>query len=128
MSAPILLPPNGSTPGKKTVNVEQTCASCRKKYYAALGRCPFCPAPVTAAPALAISSWAVECAEWQDLGDEMNKGGRFATAIEVTMEQRRRMASRGERPMTYEEIVSEESSRATSPGLPSPASPDRSVG
>lgn len=47
-----------------------------------------------------LKLWAAECAEWQAIRDEMldaRPGG--VTAFQVSLEQRRRMLARGQRPL-----------------------------
>lgn len=46
-----------------------------------------------------------EHAEWCAIASEMLAEGKAPSAFDVSEEQRRRMAERGERPMTYDEIV-----------------------
>jgi hypothetical protein len=60
----------------------------------------------------AVTRWERECAEWQSIGRELEAaalaaGEALPSAYEVSREQKRRMWSRGERPMTCEEIVAE---------------------
>ena len=50
-------------------------------------------------------TWAQQSKEWQDIADEMIAIGIPATAYKISLEQRKRMLTRGERPMTYEEIL-----------------------
>lgn len=60
-------------------------------------------------------SWATQCREWDAIKDEMvlaweKKGrpyGGGPTAYQVTLEQKKRMLARGEKPMEYEEILDE---------------------
>jgi hypothetical protein len=52
--------------------------------------------------------WAAECREWQAIGNELAaRAPDGVSAYQVSLEQRKRMLARGERPMTYEEILSE---------------------
>lgn len=50
-------------------------------------------------------TWTEECKEWQSISEEMVASGTPPSAFDVTQEQRRRMSERGERPLTYEEIL-----------------------
>lgn len=50
-------------------------------------------------------TWKQECDEWQAIKDEMIVQGLRPTAFDVSEEQRRRMAKRGVRPLTTEEIL-----------------------
>ena len=54
------------------------------------------------------TTWAQECTEWQAISDEMVTSGAQPSAFDVTTEQRRRMAERGERPLTLAEIEAAE--------------------
>src|ERR1700678_1329665 len=64
-----------------------------------------------------IMGWKAECDEWQAIAKEgvevhvslgiMKIRSKYQTAFEVSLEQRKRMLARGQRPMTYYEIVSE---------------------
>jgi hypothetical protein len=58
--------------------------------------------------------WKAECEEWQAIADEIvdptrsvTEGRKFKTAYDVSFEQRKRMLARGQRPMTYPEIINE---------------------
>lgn len=55
------------------------------------------------------SRYEAECREWQEIAQEIAQEHGAAVAYDVSDEQRRRMALRGERPMTFEEIVAEAS-------------------
>lgn len=57
------------------------------------------------------TGWIKECTEWAGIRDEMAISGKAPTPFEVSLEQRKRMAIRGEHPMTYEEIIAEERAR-----------------
>lgn len=59
--------------------------------------------------ATAIERWAKQDAEWLIIGDEMVAAARGApvSAYEVSLEQRKRMLARGERPVTMGEIIAE---------------------
>ena len=52
-------------------------------------------------------SWAAQCKEWDEIKDEMIAKGSPPSAYDVSQEQRRRMAARGEKPMEYEDILDE---------------------
>lgn len=55
---------------------------------------------------LRIMGWAAECEEWSAIRDELIALKRGpVTAYEVSKEQKARMFSRGERPMTLAEIM-----------------------
>ena len=47
-----------------------------------------------------------EAREWDQIAQELGRAGTV-TAFDVSEEQRRRMAARGERPMTYDEVLAE---------------------
>ena len=57
----------------------------------------------------ALEHWATQDAEWRGICDELIKArpGEPVTAYQVSLEQRKRMLARGERPITYEEIIAE---------------------
>ena len=57
----------------------------------------------------AAERWAAQDTEWREIRDEMiaARPGQPVTAYQVSLEQRKRMLARGERPVTYEEIVAE---------------------
>jgi hypothetical protein len=48
-----------------------------------------------------------ECKEWQAIADAALRGDQPVTAFDVTQEQYRRMAARGERASTYAEILAD---------------------
>lgn len=56
-----------------------------------------------------MEQYSKEATEWQQIGQEMTRSRAFVSAFEISEEQRRRMALRGERPMTLEEILAEAS-------------------
>jgi hypothetical protein len=53
------------------------------------------------------SRYLKEANEWQQVAQEMLGRGSAVTAFEVSEELRRRMAARGETPITYEEAREE---------------------
>lgn len=55
----------------------------------------------------ALERWKKESAEWQAISEEMiaRDTTGCVTAYQVSLEQRKRMLARGERPVAYEEIV-----------------------
>ena len=57
----------------------------------------------------ALERWATQDAEWRTIRDELvtTARGRGVTAYQVSLEQRKRMLARGERPVMYEEIIAE---------------------
>lgn len=57
----------------------------------------------------AIERWATQHAEWVAIGNELAlaRPGQPVTAYQVSLEQRKRMLARGERPITHEEIIAE---------------------
>ena len=57
----------------------------------------------------ALERWALQDAEWRTIRDDLIEArpGQPVTAYQVSLEQRKRMLARGERPVTYEEIVAE---------------------
>lgn len=59
--------------------------------------------------ATAIERWERECEEWQAIKDEFVSSSPIGgvTAYVVSLEQRKRMLARGERPVTLEEIQAE---------------------
>lgn len=63
----------------------------------------------------ALERWALQDAEWRTIRDELidARPGEGVTAYQVSFEQRKRMLARGERPVTYEEIVAEYEAAAT---------------
>ncbi len=71
----------------------------------------------------ALERWARQDTEWRAIGDEMvaATAGGFVSAYQVSLEQRKRMLARGERPVTYEEIVAEHEARKTAEPMPSQA-------
>ena len=56
-----------------------------------------------------MERWAKQDAEWRAIRDEMiaARPDDGVTAYQVSLEQRKRMLARGERPMTLEEILAE---------------------
>lgn len=59
-------------------------------------------------------------AEWKQICEEMITGAepnRPVTPYEVTLEQRKRMLARGERPMEYKEILAAIAEENSSRGL-----------
>jgi hypothetical protein len=72
-----------------------------------------------------LMGWAAECAEWEAIKGELLEERDSITAYDVSIEQRKRMWARGQRPMTYEEILAElregDASHATT--RPDPAPP-----
>lgn len=54
-------------------------------------------------------SWQRECEEWARIGNELQaaRPGVPITAYQISLEQRKRMLARGDRPMTYDEIIAE---------------------
>ena len=56
-----------------------------------------------------MGRWARQDAEWRVIGNEMAAAanGGAVSAYQVSLEQRKRMLARGERPMTYEEILAD---------------------
>jgi len=48
-----------------------------------------------------------EAEEWQQIARELGAKNSTVTAFDVSDEQRKRMATRGERPMTYEETLAD---------------------
>lgn len=59
------------------------------------------------------SRYAAECAEWQQIARELAEHDGAVVAFDVSEEQRRRMALRGERPMTHDEILAEAAASGT---------------
>ena len=43
--------------------------------------------------------WLRECKEWQEIENELIEAGKSPTAHQVSLEQRKRMLARGERPL-----------------------------
>ena len=68
----------------------------------------------------ALDRWAVQDAEWHTIRDKLiaARPGVGVTAYEVSLEQRKRMLERGERPVTYAMILAdhEASPTASVPG------------
>ena len=60
-----------------------------------------------------MSKYAAECAEWQQIAQELAQKHGVVVAGDVSDEQRRRMALRGERLMTYDEILVEACASST---------------
>lgn len=54
-----------------------------------------------------MSKYAAECAEWQQIAQELAQKYGVVVAGDVSDEQRRRMMLRGEQPMTCDEILAE---------------------
>lgn len=56
-----------------------------------------------------VMGWKAECDEWEAIREELLANRRYVgegvSAWQVSLEQRKRMLSRGQRPMTYEEIL-----------------------
>jgi hypothetical protein len=52
-----------------------------------------------------IERWQRECDDWRAIRDELAAGGVATTAFEVSEEQRKRAAARGEPLLTHEEIA-----------------------
>jgi hypothetical protein len=46
-----------------------------------------------------IERWARECAEWHEIREELIAKRGDVTAWQVSLEQRKRMLARGDRPM-----------------------------
>ena len=63
----------------------------------------------------ALERWALQDAEWRAIRDDFIEArpSEPVTAYQVSLEQRKRMLARGERPVTYEEIVAEYEASAT---------------
>lgn len=53
------------------------------------------------------ATWEKQCDEWQAIGDEMLAAGKTPVMHDITSEQHKRMRERGERPLTYGEILEE---------------------
>ena len=56
-----------------------------------------------------LERWTLQDEEWHAIRDELidARPGELVTAYQVSLEQRKRMLARGQRPVTYEEIVEE---------------------
>lgn len=54
-----------------------------------------------------LLKYVAECSEWRRIAEELTQRNSMVTAFDVSEEQRRRMALRGERPMTHDEILAE---------------------
>lgn len=52
-----------------------------------------------------IMSYAEEQAEWTSIGNELIATRGSVTAYDVSHEQRQRMKARGQRPLTFSEIL-----------------------
>ena len=67
--------------------------------------------------ATTLERWAAQDAEWRAIRDELieQRPGQPVTAYQVSLEQRKRMLARGERPVTYEEILAEYESAMEKP-------------
>lgn len=57
-----------------------------------------------------MKRYGEQCEEWRAIADELiararNDGTTVVTAYEVTLEQRRRLFARGDRMVTYEELL-----------------------
>ena len=59
-----------------------------------------------------MPSYTKEHEEWTKIAEELARAGSV-TAFDVSEEQRKRMAARGEKPMTYDEILAEMATSAT---------------
>lgn len=75
-------------------------------------RLPPPPPALVAAPGLItltqdafLKLWGVQCDEWAAIRDEMIASGRPPTAFQVSLEQRKRMLARGERPVSLAEVA-----------------------
>jgi hypothetical protein len=55
----------------------------------------------------ALERYGDQQAEWQAIANEMIADGKTPTAYQVSLEQRKRMLARGERPITADEIIDE---------------------
>jgi hypothetical protein len=61
---------------------------------------------LTDAQKVAVERWGREWTEWAAIRDELfDSSDEPPTAYQVTLEQRKRMLARGERPMTEDEIL-----------------------
>jgi hypothetical protein len=64
---------------------------------------------------MATMGWAAQSQEWNEIGDELVEKweqagkpyGKEPTAFQISLEQRKRMLARGQRPLEYEEILDE---------------------
>lgn len=56
----------------------------------------------------AMERWESQSREWLGIRDEMIDAGRAPSAYQVTLEQRKRMLSRGDRPVTMAELEAEQ--------------------
>lgn len=68
----------------------------------------------------AYDRYIAQEAEWKKICDEMvtkAKPGHAVTAYQVTLEQRKRMLARGERPMEYKEILEAIAAETASRGM-----------
>lgn len=57
-----------------------------------------------------MKKYEAQCREWDEIRDQLidaRRNGEAVTAFQVTTEQRKRMLARGERMVTYEELVAE---------------------
>lgn len=52
-----------------------------------------------------IRAWVEQDREWQRISDELRTNGKAPSAADITNEQQRRLWKRGERRVTYEEIM-----------------------
>jgi uncharacterized protein YbcV (DUF1398 family) len=70
------------------------------------------PAPVKTA----YERYMAQDAEWKEICNELITAGegKTVTAYQVTLEQRKRMLARGERAMTYPEILEAIATETTS--------------
>lgn len=50
-----------------------------------------------------LARWALQCREWDSIGAEMVASGKSPSAYQVSLEQRKRMLARGERPVFDED-------------------------
>jgi len=46
-----------------------------------------------------LQQWANECKEWDEIRDEMLKERESVTAYQISLEMRKRMLARGQRPL-----------------------------
>lgn len=55
----------------------------------------------------AVARYAAQCAEWRQIAQELTQRDNTTVAFDVSEEQRRRMAARGESEVTLDELIAE---------------------
>jgi hypothetical protein len=51
-----------------------------------------------------LEAWGKQCDEWARIRDELLDSGRPITAFQVSLEQRKRMLARGDRPVSLLDV------------------------